>query len=73
MNKNKHKRNLLVNPNNLAVNNRAKIREAIYIMDKLYWAIDEREENEKDEYFIELVQYCKQMLDEFEHISRREN
>ena len=68
MNKNKHKRNWLVNPNNLAVNNRRDIKEAILTMDKLYWAMDEREENEKEEYFIELVQYCKQMYREFEHI-----
>jgi hypothetical protein len=57
-----------INKNNLAVNNRREIQEAILTMDKLYWAMDEREENEKEEYFIELVQYCKQMLDEFEHI-----
>ena len=57
-----------INEGCLAVNNRREIQEAIYTMDKLYWAMDEREENEKEEYFIELVQYCKQMLDEFEHI-----
>ena len=66
--KNKPKRNWLVNPNKLAVNNRREIKEAILTMDKLYWAIEEREENEKEEYFIELVQYCKQMCREFEHI-----
>ena len=65
---NKPKRNWLVNPNKLAVNNRREIKEAILTMDKLYWAMEEREENEKEEYFIELVQYCKQMYREFEHI-----
>ena len=57
-----------IDKNNLAVNNRTEIKEAIYTMDKLYWAMEEREENEKEEYFIELVQYCKQMYREFEHI-----
>ena len=57
-----------IDKNNLAVNNRTEIKEAIYTMDKLYWAMNEREENEKEEYFIELVQYCKQMFREFEHI-----
>ena len=57
-----------IDKNNLAVNNRTEIKEAIYTMDKLYWALEEREENEKEEYFIELVQYCKQMYREFEHI-----
>ena len=66
--KNKPKRNWLVNPNKLAVNNRREIKEAILTMDKLYWALEEREENIKEEYFIELVQYCKQMYREFEHI-----
>ena len=50
--KNKHKRNWLVNPNKLAVNNRREIKEAILTMDKLYWALEEREENIKDEHFI---------------------
>ena len=66
--KNKHKRNWLVNPNKLAVNNRREIKEAIYTMDKLYWALEEREENIKDEYFIELIQYTKQMYNEFKEI-----
>ena len=57
-----------IDSNKLAVNNRREIKEAIYTMDKLYWSLNEREENEKEEYFIELVQYCKQMYREFEHI-----
>ena len=67
--KNKHKRNWLVNPNKLAVNNRREIKEAIYTMDKLYWALEEREENIKDEYFVELIQYTKQMYNEFKEIT----
>ena len=66
--KNKPKRNWLVNPNKLAVNNRREIKEAIYTMDKLYWALEEREENIKDEYFVELIQYTKQMYNEFKEI-----
>ena len=66
--KNKHKRNWLVNPNKLAVNNRREIKEAIYTMDKLYWALEEREENIKDEHFVELIQYTKQMYNEFKEI-----
>ncbi len=66
--KNKHKRNWLVNPNKLAVNNRREIKEAILTMDKLYWALEEREENIKDEHFIELIQYTKQMYNEFKEI-----
>jgi len=64
----KNKRNWLVNPNKLARNNKREIKEAILTMDKLYWAIDEREENEKDENFIELIQYTKQMYNEFKEI-----
>ena len=67
--KNKPKRNWLVNPNKLAVNNRREIKEAIYTMDKLYWALEEREENIKDEYFVELIQYTKQMYNEFKEIT----
>ena len=37
-------------------------------MDKLYWALEEREENIKDEHFIELIQYTKQMYREFKEI-----
>ena len=66
--KNKHKRNWLVNPNKLAVNNRREIKEAILTMDKLYWALEEREENIKDEHFVELIQYTKQMYNEFKEI-----
>ena len=54
--------------NKLAVNNKREIKEAILTMDKLYWAMDEREENEKDDNFIELVQYCKQIYNEFREI-----
>ena len=54
--------------NKLARNNKREIKEAILTMDKLYWAIDEREENEKDENFIELIQYTKQMYNEFKEI-----
>ena len=57
-----------INKNNLAVNNRREIKEAIYTMDKLYWALEEREENIKDEYFVELIQYTKQMYNEFKEI-----
>ena len=66
--KNKHKRNWLVNPNKLAVNNRREFKEARRTMDKLYWALEEREENIKDEHFIELIQYTKQMYNEFKEI-----
>tara|TARA_R110002074_G_scaffold364501_1_gene537987 strand:+ start:335 stop:517 length:183 start_codon:yes stop_codon:yes gene_type:complete len=54
--------------NKLARNNKREIKEAILTMDKLYWAIDEREENEKDENFVELIQYTKQMYNEFKEI-----
>ena len=54
--------------NKLAKNNKREIKEAILTMDKLYWAIDEREENEKDENFIELILYCRQMYNEFKEI-----
>ena len=54
--------------NKLAKNNKREIKEAILTMDKLYWAIDERKENEKDENFIELIQYCKQMYSDFNHV-----
>ena len=54
--------------NKLARNNKREIKEAILTMDKLYWAIDERKENEKDENFIELIQYTKQMYNEFKEI-----
>ena len=54
--------------NKLAVNNRPEIKEAILTMDKLYWALKEREENIKDEYFVELIQYTKQMYNEFKEI-----
>ena len=47
MDKNKHKRNWLVNPNKLAVNIRREIKEAIYTMDKLYWSLNEREDDRK--------------------------
>ena len=57
-----------MNKNKLAVNNRREIKEAILTMDKLYWALEEREENIKDEYFIELIQYTKQMYNEFKEI-----
>ena len=53
---------------NLAVNNKREIKEAILTMDKMYWALDEREENIKDEHFIELIQYTKQMYNEFKEI-----
>ena len=65
---NNKKRNWLVNPNKLAMNNKREIKEAILTMDKLYWALEEREENIKDEHFIELIQYTKQMYDEFKEI-----
>ena len=64
----KNKRNWLVNPNKLAMNNKREIKEAILTMDKLYWALEEREENIKDEHFIELIQYTKQMYNEFKEI-----
>ena len=54
--------------NKLAVNNRRVIKDAILTMDKLYWALEEREENIKDEHFIELIQYTKQMYREFKEI-----
>ena len=54
--------------NKLAINNKREIKDAILTMDKLYWAIEEREENIKDEHFIELIQYTKQMYDEFKEI-----
>ena len=54
--------------NKLAVNNRREIKDAILTMDKLYWALEEREENIKDEQFIELIQYTKQMYREFKEI-----
>ena len=54
--------------NKLAVNNRREIKDAILTMDKLYWALEEREENIKDEHFIELIQYTKQMYNEFKEI-----
>ena len=54
--------------NKLAVNNKREIKEAILTMDKLYWAIEERKENIKDEYFVELIQYTKQMYNEFKEI-----
>ena len=54
--------------NKLAVNNRREIKDAILTMDKLYWALEEREENIKDEYFVELIQYTKQMYSEFKEI-----
>ena len=65
---NNKKRNWLVNPNKLAMNNKREIKEAILTMDKLYWAIEEREENIKDENFVELIQYTKQMYSEFKEI-----
>ena len=52
----------------LAVKNRREIKDAILTMDKLYWALEEREENIKDEHFIELIQYTKQMYREFKEI-----
>ena len=58
-----------IDRNKLAVNNRREIKEAIYTMDKLYWALEEREENIKDEYFVELIQYTKQMYNEFKEIT----
>ena len=54
--------------NKLARNNKREIKEAILTMDKLYWAMEEREENEKDENFVELIQYTKQMYNEFKEI-----
>ena len=54
--------------NKLARNNKREIKEAILTMDKLYWAMEEREENEKDENFLELIQYTKQMYNEFKEI-----
>jgi len=57
-----------VDKNKLAMNNKREIKDAILTMDKLYWAIEEREENIKDEHFIELIQYTKQMYDEFKEI-----
>ena len=54
--------------NKLAINNKREIKEAILTMDKLYWALEEREENIKDEYFVELIQYTKQMYNEFKEI-----
>ena len=57
-----------MNKNKLAVNNKREIKEAILTMDKLYWAIEERKENIKDEYFVELIQYTKQMYNEFKEI-----
>ena len=54
--------------NKLAVNNRREIKDAILTMDKLYWALEEREENIKDEHFIELIKYTKQMYREFKEI-----
>jgi len=65
---NNKKRNWLVNPNKLAINNKREIKEAILTMDKLYWALEEREENIKDEHFVELIQYTKQMYNEFKEI-----
>ena len=57
-----------MNKNKLAINNKREIKEAILTMDKLYWALEEREENIKDEYFVELIQYTKQMYNEFKEI-----
>ena len=54
--------------NKLAMNNKREIKEAILTMDKLYWALEERKENIKDEYFVELIQYTKQMYNEFKEI-----
>ena len=65
---NNKKRNWLVNPNKLAMNNKREIKEAILTMDKLYWALEEREENIKDENFVELIQYTKQMYNQFKEI-----
>ena len=64
----KNKRNRLVKPNKLAMKNKREIKEAILTMDKLYWALEEREENIKDEHFVELIQYTKQMYSEFKEI-----
>ncbi len=57
--------------NKLAKNNKREIKEAILTMDKLYWAIDEREENEKDENFIELILYCRQMYKDFKEVLKQ--
>jgi len=57
-----------VDKNKLAINNKREIKDAILTMDKLYWAIEEREENIKDEHFVELIQYTKQMYNEFKEI-----
>ena len=54
--------------NKLAMNNKREIKDAILTMDKLYWAIEEREENIKDEHFVEMIQYTKQMYNEFKEI-----
>ena len=59
---------MAIDKNKLAVNIRGDIKDAILTMDKLYWALDEREENIKDEFFIELIEYCKQMVEDFEEI-----
>ena len=57
--------------NKLARNNKREIKEAILTMDKLYWAIDEREENEKDENFIELILYCRLMYKDFKEVLKQ--
>ena len=42
-----------------------KITDAILTMDKLYWDNNNKIKNMKNEDFIDLVKYCKQMVDKF--------
>lgn len=57
-----------IDPKKLAKNHKNKIEDAILTMDKFYWALNERERNCKEAVFIDLISYCKQMLDEFQEV-----
>ena len=56
-----------IDKNKLAKNNKGEIQRAINILDKYYWAIDERDENIKDKGFQELVDYAGQFFNGFEY------
>ena len=56
-----------IDKNKLAKNNKGEIQRAINILDKYYWAINERDENVKDKGFQELVDYAKQFYNGLEY------
>lgn len=56
-----------IDNNKLAKYNKKEIKRAVNILDKYYWALNEKDENIKDKGIHELLDYCKQFYEGFEY------